>query len=60
MSLNDAPAKDIAAEKLVYDTDSNRFYESDFERASSMSVDDFFLKDKQTGEPIYLTRVIIK
>lgn len=55
--LKDGPMKDIAADKLVYDLNSNRFYESDMERASSMSMDEFFLKDKETGDPIYLTRV---
>lgn len=46
---------DIAADKLVFDEKSNRFYESNLGGGSTTS-DEFVLKDKVTGEPIYLTR----
>lgn len=47
--------EDIAAEKLVYDESTNRFYESIIEQPGSV-VDEYFIIDKETGDKIYLTR----
>ena len=45
--------EDIAAEKLVYDTKSGRFFESSLD---DIAAEEFCLLDSETGQPILLTR----
>jgi len=45
--------EDIAAEKLVYDTKTGRFFESTLD---DICAEEFCLMDSETGQPILLTR----
>lgn len=45
--------EDIAAEKLIYDTKSGRFFES---KLDDICAEEFCLVDSETGKPILLTR----
>jgi hypothetical protein len=42
-------------DKLIFDLKSNRFYEAALDETKE--VDEFYLTEKGTGEPILLTRV---
>ena len=44
------------SESLVYDVKNNRLYEANLDRSDN--EDEFTLLDEQTGEKIFLTRVL--
>ena len=48
LQLKSDVKEDIAAEKLVYDTSTNRFYESVIE-AQPEALDEYFVTDKESG-----------